>query len=278
MIEPPARGSELLEEVRSPEQVALHLPIAGPGSRVLAYSVDYVIIVLCELLLLALLLVATPLLDRVLELLAPFFEGASSGNPSPEAMQSGFLVMVALFIIGQLIVETGYFFVSEALTEGRSIGKRLIGLRVVGDDGASLSPQASLVRNVLRVVDVLPGSYLVGLVAMVISNRGQRLGDLAAATIVIRLDRPASALPVAEDRGPAPAFRFSHAQLAVLGVTERMLIRQTLRRIESLEPKDARRALDTTVLALCRRIGAEPVAIGERETFLRALLRAIETQ
>ena len=273
---PELAGLELIEEVRSPEQVALHLPIAGPGSRVLAYAIDYAVIVLIEIALVALLFAATPLLGKVLDWTRPLFTEAANARDRAAAMQSAMMLLFAVFIIAQLVIELGYFFAFEMLSGGRSLGKRVVGLRVVGHDGFALSAQASLVRNLLRIVDVLPGSYLVGLVAMVVSKRGKRLGDLAAGTLVIRLDRPASALPITDDAA-ATSFRFSRPQLAALGPAERTLIRQTLRRLETLPPAQAGHVLAHTVDALRKRLGIDPVAPAEHAGFLHALLRAIES-
>lgn len=68
---------------------------------------------------------------------------------------------------------------------GRTLGKALVGIRVTGIDRSSPSLGASLTRNVLRLVDVLPVLYLVGIVLVVSSERSQRLGDRAGGTVVV---------------------------------------------------------------------------------------------
>jgi hypothetical protein len=119
---------------------------------------------------------------------------------------------------------------------------------------------------------------VVGLIAMVISKEGKRLGDLAAGTIVIRLDRPEPAPPLLEDESELlSVFRFNRAQIDRIGVTERALLRQTLRRLETLPPETASVMLDKAVEALRVRIGYEPVEAGQRKAFLQALLRATRT-
>lgn len=268
-------AGEPVQEVRSAEQVALHFPIAGPGTRVLAYAVDAVVLGSIQFAVLVVLFLTTPLAQSLVEALKPLLDEARDGRAQEMVVTAGMLV-VALLIVGQLLVEWGYFMLSEWLTGGRSIGKRAVGLRVIGEDGLPLTTRASLVRNLLRAVDVLPGSYVVGLVAIVASPRCQRLGDLAAGTIVVRLDAGAPLdLPI--DIGAAgDAFRFSHAQIAALGPLERQLLRQTLRRVEALDDEHAVRAVERTVEALRGGTGYEPVAPGQRMEFLRALLRAIE--
>ena len=83
-----------------------------------------------------------------------------------------------------LAVGLGYYIVCEAAT-GATLGKRLVGIRVVGEDGAHVTLGAAVVRNLLRVIDAL-FFYLVGFLFALVSARGQRLGDRAAHTIVVR--------------------------------------------------------------------------------------------
>jgi len=83
-----------------------------------------------------------------------------------------------------LAVAVGYYVVCEAAT-GATLGKRMVGIRVIGEDGEHITFGAAVIRNVLRLIDAL-FFYLVGFVFALISTRGQRLGDRAAHTIVIR--------------------------------------------------------------------------------------------
>jgi len=78
----------------------------------------------------------------------------------------------------------GYYVVCESAA-GATLGKRMVGIRVVGEDGEALTFGAAVVRNVLRLVDAL-FFYFVGFVFAILSTRGQRLGDRAAHTIVVR--------------------------------------------------------------------------------------------
>ena len=84
-----------------------------------------------------------------------------------------------------LFLSLAYFMVFEGLT-ARTPGKFIMGLKVVKLDGGSYDWIAVLVRNVLRIVDGLPVLYLVGLVTVAVTQRNQRLGDLAAGTLVVR--------------------------------------------------------------------------------------------
>lgn len=83
-----------------------------------------------------------------------------------------------------LVLGLGYYVLFEAAT-GATLGKRMVGIRVVGDDGAQVTFGAAVVRNLLRLVDCL-FFYLVGAIFALTSPRGQRLGDRAAHTLVVR--------------------------------------------------------------------------------------------
>ncbi len=253
----------------------MHLPLAGPTSRILAYAVDLVLVYLLEIGAIALLLLGSPIAGWLLERLGEIGDAARSGSPQ-ELLESGaFLYLFAFFVVLQLALEWGYFIFFELTTGGRSPGKALLGLRVLRDGGEPVDLRASLMRNLLRAVDALPVNYVVGLVAMVLSPEGKRLGDLAAGTVVARLDRPARARRV-DDGDPADAlrFRFDRAQIARLGRAERALLRQTLRRVTELEPEAASAALARATEVLCHRIDYPAVAESERQAFLRALQRA----
>ena len=82
------------------------------------------------------------------------------------------------------LVDLAYYGVPEALT-GQTLGKALLGLRVVKLDGSPCTPGAALIRTLLRLIDGLPFFYLIGLVCIAVSARAQRLGDMAAGTIVV---------------------------------------------------------------------------------------------
>jgi uncharacterized RDD family membrane protein YckC len=146
--------------IRTPEGIEFALPLAGPFSRMLAFAVD-----------LAAILAAGTLLARLaapLELI------------SADAEQTA--ITVLYFALSLL-----YGILTEWLWRGQTIGKRLLGLRVVEANGLRLRPSQIVIRNLLRFVDLLPGLYLVGGVSCILSARRQRLGDIAASTIVIRI-------------------------------------------------------------------------------------------
>lgn len=265
---------EIRQVVVSPEQVTLHLPLAGPTSRMTAYGIDFLLVVLLDMGVAIVLLLTTPVLEWLRDPAERLLEKTTQARPG-EGFSPEMLAAIALFVLFSLVVEWVYFTFFELTTGGRSPGKMVVGLRVVRDGGMPLTARASFIRNILRTVDMLPMNYAVGLVAMIASAEGKRLGDIAAGTVVIRHDRPESVPPLA-DIPPAavPAFRFDRAQIEKLGADELTLIRLTLRRAATLDPSRAAAALERATEVLRTRISYGPVAEGEREGFLRALLAA----
>jgi hypothetical protein len=91
-----------------------------------------------------------------------------------------------VFVLAYFAVQIGYGLFCEWLWRGQTVGKRLLRLRVVDAYGLRLQFSQIVIRNLLRFVDMLPAFYLVGGLATLINSRTQRLGDLAANTVVIR--------------------------------------------------------------------------------------------
>ena len=83
----------------------------------------------------------------------------------------------------------GYFMVFEITTNGQSPGKFALGIRVIKEGGYPISFGDSAIRNLVRVVDFLPFFYGTGLLVMLINGNWQRLGDLAAGTLVVKTSR-----------------------------------------------------------------------------------------
>ncbi|HEX4573743.1 MAG TPA: stage II sporulation protein M [Gemmatimonadales bacterium] len=155
--------------IETPEHVAVHLELAGVGSRTAAGLVDTVAAVF-GLALLGWIMVGFGLPGRG-EKLAGWVLGAA----------------ILLFTFGLL----AYFMLFEALNGGRTLGKQLLGIRVVMETGHPVTAAAAVVRNLFRLIDcylpLLP--FLPGIVMIFLQRRNQRLGDIVAGTIVVR-DRP----------------------------------------------------------------------------------------
>ncbi len=99
--------------------------------------------------------------------------------------------LIALATIGNFLLIFGYFVFFETLWSGQTPGKRWMGLRVICDDGRPVTFFQAMVRNLIRLVDIMPvaavaPSYFVGILSIFISAKNRRLGDLAAGTVVVR--------------------------------------------------------------------------------------------
>ena len=106
---------------------------------------------------------------------------------------------MALTILSGFVISIGYGICCEWYWQGQTVGKRLLQLRVVDEQGLKLQFSQVVIRNLLRIVDSLPALYLVGGIASLTSRKCQRLGDLAAGTIVVRT--PRVSLPNLEQLG-----------------------------------------------------------------------------
>jgi uncharacterized RDD family membrane protein YckC len=160
--------------IETPELVSLEFPLAGLGSRFLALLVDY----LLQIAALLVLLMAT--------LFGP-------GSRRYEAAYGKWLA--AGLILAVFLFNWGYFVLFEAFWAGQTPGKRAAGIRVIQLDGRPLSLFESMARNLLRVLDILPGPYAVGAIAIFVTRRNQRLGDLVAGTLVVH-EGTASPAPI----------------------------------------------------------------------------------
>jgi uncharacterized RDD family membrane protein YckC len=161
-------------DLRTPEQIELQYDLAGLGSRFLALAIDLLI------------------QGAVVGALVAFFGlgGAllSMNFRDLFGPRSGVLlsVGVALLILLVFVLTWGYFLVFELIWNGQTPGKRVAGIRVLTDRGEPVTLVHTLVRNLLRLVDILPTSYTIGTISILVTRRGQRLGDLAAGTVVVR--------------------------------------------------------------------------------------------
>jgi uncharacterized RDD family membrane protein YckC len=153
--------------VLTPEYVEFNFVLAGLMSRFLALLIDTVVS-----------FVLTIVIFLALGLLTAL-AGLGLGTTATE------LGMAAQFVVW-FVVDWGYMVLLESVWSGQTIGKRVMGLRVIQDTGVRVGPLQALLRNLVRPVDKLPVFYLIGGVAALLSGTQQRLGDLLAGTIVVR--------------------------------------------------------------------------------------------
>ncbi len=164
-------------DIMVPEYIVFRHETAGPVSRFFAVLLDFVTIILLFLGIVVLLILL----------------GVAGLAAAPKEMGR---IMLTIIFLSFFALSYLYFLGFEWLNRGRTPGKMLLGLRVVSLDGTALDRFQVVLRNLLRLADMFPfqsvgftqiPSYLVGGVSAFVSGRSfQRLGDLAAGTVVIR--------------------------------------------------------------------------------------------
>ena len=189
---------DTLRPVSLPEGVEITLRLAGPVSRARAWVLDFLF------------------RGFVTLSMPPLFGWMGKSGTG--------LLLVASFALWTL-----YPILFEKLWNGATPGKRICGLAVVNADGTPIGWPAAFLRNVMRLADMLPVGYAVGLASMLMDRQFRRLGDLAADTIVIYRDpvraRKPGAAPAIRAAAVAPAITLTALeQRAVLDFAERRAV------------------------------------------------------
>jgi uncharacterized RDD family membrane protein YckC len=157
--------------IRTPENVKLDFELASVGSRGVAVVIDMLIqYILIAAAVISILLIAG---EESINLL--FAEGNT------------IYIVICLLII--FILQFGYFLLFEFFMKGSTLGKKIIGLKVMMANGEPVSFSACLIRNFIRIADMLPGVYLIGIFSVIFTKRCMRIGDLAANTVVVKIKK-----------------------------------------------------------------------------------------
>jgi uncharacterized RDD family membrane protein YckC len=165
------RGSYV---IRSPENVTFEFELAGIGSRALALAVDWLV-------------------------MAAILGTASQAVNAFTPIAGGFATAILFVVV--FLVQWWYAAVLEWRWGGKTIGKSIVGIRTLTERGVRMSFGQAVIRNFVRIVDLLPLLYLTGGVSALLDSHGRRLGDLAAGTIVVRERRtpaPSAVVPPSE--------------------------------------------------------------------------------
>jgi uncharacterized RDD family membrane protein YckC len=226
--------------IATPEGVEVELTLAGIGSRFISAGLDFAIQMVV--------VVALGLLLR----------------PAGDA---GF----AVFISAGFAVIFFYDVLFEVLAGGRTPGKRAAGLRVVGPGGRPIAFARSGVRNLLRIIDILPGFYGVGMTVIFVTPRNQRIGDLAAGTYVVR-DRhgnrtEAAALPQID------TSRAATWDVTAVSAEDVATVRSFLERRDGLRAQARLQLAAQLASGLRPHVGGAPSGMGD-ERFLELLVAA----
>lgn len=160
--------------VETPENIFLEFELAGLGSRFLAYLIDTAMQAIFFIILVYVLAIAFAFIGGLLHI-----EEISDGWRN------------ALLAIGIFLLYEGYFIFFETVWRGQTIGKKILRLRVVKDEGYPITFMDAAIRNLMRIADALPTwfyfpSYGLGSAVLIGNPQGKRLGDFAAGTLVIK--------------------------------------------------------------------------------------------
>jgi uncharacterized RDD family membrane protein YckC len=201
--------------VITPERVLVEHEIAGVGSRAVAQMIDGLILSIAYV-----------------PMFIVLFATAKSGVPA--------WLAVTLLIVLFAGLPFGYFILLE-WRYGATLGKRAMRIRVLTEHGAPIGLRESVTRNLLRIVDLLPAGYALGAIVALVSPRSQRLGDMAAGTIAVRIGK----VPRAEAKRVSGSFvemvaaDREAARVGLVSAELAAVIAQFLGRLKTLTP-DAR--------------------------------------
>ncbi len=227
--------------IATPELIALEFAPAGVGSRGLALFLDYTL--------------------QGGALLIALICWAMADLRLPGQAVAW---MRAAWILIPFLLQWGYFAFFEAFWKGQTPGKRMLRLRVISESGRAVTFWEALLRNLLRVVDFLPALYTAGAVSIFWTRRQQRLGDLAAGTLVVHEQHnlPAAVAPRTNLLTPSlPVLHFEAA--AATGLPADRLARLTAVDLALIESYAARRldlpfaASEALAAKLAREIAAK---------------------
>lgn len=266
--------------IDTPEQVAIRFPVAGLGSRFLAILADtlvqgagYAVLILVFVLIIS---------------SAPKAAGGAFTHTGEKWLIAG----VVLF---HFLLYWGYFALFETFWNGQTPGKRFCKIRVIQQSGRQITFFEAMTRNLIRVIDMLPGFYLIGVIAMQCNRQHQRLGDLAAATLVVH-ERPADE-PLWGGNGPrtitAAAFEparsepdFQHAgesslpadAVARLGHEDLVVIDRFFSRILDMELDTRARLAERLAAQMTLKMKLDPPPAMKPEDLLEAVARQMRAQ
>ncbi|MCS7027571.1 MAG: RDD family protein [Bacteroidia bacterium] len=157
--------------IETPENIQLEYELAAPGSRFMAYMIDFFI-----------LNISLGVLYFVLFYVLIYITHETARD----------IVLYIIFCIyGAFYLLSGYFILFETLWSGQTPGKRYVGIRVIQDNGLPVTFTQIVFRNVARLIDCsFPIQYGIGIAYMLSDRHTRRVGDVAANTLVVKDKKP----------------------------------------------------------------------------------------
>jgi len=235
--------------IDTPEQVHLEFSLAGIGSRFMATLLDSILQLFLYL---------------AISLAAGLIVSAPLGRLSERWI-------VALVIFVGFVITWGYYAIFESVWKGQTPGKKWAGIRVIKDSGRPITAFEAAARNLVRIIDYLPGFYAVGIVTMLLNEKHRRVGDYVAGTLVVH---------ETSDRESALFFntpansQFAIPQASKLTLQEAELIEVFLSRRLDIPPAIRQQNGQRIAEMVAARLGITPdVRPADNENFLELLVK-----
>lgn len=248
----------------TPENVQVTFATAGLGSRLLAWSVDQILVWLLTILVIIALVAAGISFDSVFNEL----KDNRAGQEQRILLYLGGIIAL-LWGFGSFL----YFSCCELLLRGQTLGKRMLDIRVVKANGFQLDTVGIVMRNAFRVIDQLPPMWIIPF----LSKRSQRAGDMVAGTLVIS-DAVSELSPVRAALVSRPVsefkFRFDHSMLKRLSADDYVAIERFLERMPSLSDRERESLLSAFTTPVTSKLRVDMPAPAERLLFLEDLYSA----
>ncbi|WP_335869080.1 RDD family protein [Bacillus sp. 2205SS5-2] len=171
-------------DIVTPEYVPLQFQTAGLGSRAAAHIIDQLLLTVINILMIVIFILT------------------ATGEVSVIGLTTLSSYLIGFFIVLIFLINWGYFFALEYFWGGKTVGKRLIGIVVIQENGHSITLLSSFIRNLLRLIDSLPTAYFLGIAMIFLHSKHKRMGDIVAGTIVVherRLKRKHKASAIEKD-------------------------------------------------------------------------------
>lgn len=252
--------------IMTPEGVPMELRLAGVGSRAAAAAID--------------LLIQFGLIVALVIL----FEVGSSGDlldgqvATPDPSESEFFWLLALFNVLLFLILFLYYMLFEALWSGRTPGKRASRLRVVRVAGGPVDFRSVAIRNLLRLVDLLPLNYGIGIISILATQHNQRIGDLVAGTLVVRdtpIKEPARSRDLARlSAGLQRTEELNAWDVSGISQQDFATVRKFLERRDDLKQEVRTRIAKELATRLRSQVGGVNVETMPYEAFLERLAAA----
>lgn len=256
-------------EFETPENILVNYQPAGLGTRFMAWIVDSIIAYLIVFGLILGLIALGIASDGLIEYIEEHLSYSFGDDKVSLELKMG--IFFSLFLLILNTVSFVYFFLFEYFGHGRTLGKRWMSIRVIGEEGVALNSTKVFLRSVFRIVDSIPIAWLVPL----FSKRSKRLGDMVAGTLIV-VDQPGTLEDVREelDGEAQREFRFSRTGLDELKQKEVHLIAQLLERAESMDESIRKELYQKTVDSMATHFDHELPETSSYERYLKELLQS----